>query len=416
MCTWLAPPLTFMLCSLLHRNLYHGVEEFWVDVTDTGTSLLPLYLCFTLWRRERGRGVQKALRSGTRWRWVVSYTSAHLWRCGKRPRCALWRGGWVGPRAGLDAVEDGNHLLLLELGPYLPVARLVSINAILGCTRIILEWVVGSWLLHWIERLQDGIVVRAFALLVLSTCCTINLVVRREAVFSSVRSQLVLGAVDLELETLFPVTSTLCLLPVSISSINLFNCFSSVIVSATALDIALPNPSIIQSVKSVIELKRSDCAGGCFAACPFGTAVSKRWWMWVFFGFSSRWQHWKLSLRISPNTFFTSGGCLVSVNVCIQPLRSPYGIWGEQSGTGAFSANNAVFPLPHTILPVLYLWSGAGISRSNYQAAQLHLYPTTAATTTTCVCNLLEMREIGDYIYLLFPFYTSVCYSYRNSN
>jgi hypothetical protein len=24
-------------------------------------------------------------------------------------------------------------------------------------------------------------------------------------------------------------------------------------------------------------LKRSDCAGGCFAACPFGTAVSKRW-------------------------------------------------------------------------------------------------------------------------------------------
>jgi hypothetical protein len=31
------------------------------------------------------------------------------------------------------------------------------------------------------------------------------------------------------------------------------------------LDIVLPNPSIIQSVKSVIELKRSDCAGGCFA-------------------------------------------------------------------------------------------------------------------------------------------------------
>jgi hypothetical protein len=50
----------------------------------------------------------------------------------------------VGPRAGLDAVEDGNNLLLLELGPYLPVARLESINAILGCTRIILEWVVGS--------------------------------------------------------------------------------------------------------------------------------------------------------------------------------------------------------------------------------------------------------------------------------
>ena len=64
---------------------------------------------------------------------------------------------------------------------------------------------------------------RAFELLVLSTCYTINLVVRRETVFSSLRSQLVLGAVDLELENLFPVTSTLCLLPVSISSINLFN-------------------------------------------------------------------------------------------------------------------------------------------------------------------------------------------------
>jgi hypothetical protein len=76
-------------------------------------------------------------------------------------------------------------------------------------------------------------------------------VLRREAVFSSLRSQLVFGAVDLELETLFPysVTSTLCLLPVSISNINLFNCFSFVMVSATALDIVLPNPSIIQSVK-----------------------------------------------------------------------------------------------------------------------------------------------------------------------
>ena len=48
--------------------------------------------------------------------------------------------------------------------------------------------------------------VRAFELLVLNTCYTINLAVRREAVFSSLRSQLVLGAVDLELENLLPVT------------------------------------------------------------------------------------------------------------------------------------------------------------------------------------------------------------------
>ena len=50
----------------------------------------------------------------------------------------------MGPRADLDALEDGNNMLLLELGPYLPVSRLVSINVIPGCTRIILEWVVGN--------------------------------------------------------------------------------------------------------------------------------------------------------------------------------------------------------------------------------------------------------------------------------
>lgn len=41
-------------------------------------------------------------------------------------------------------------------------------------------------------------------------------------------------------------------------------------------------------------------------------------------------------------------------------------------------------------------------SRASYQAAQTHLCPTTAATTTTCICYLLQMREIGDYVYLLF--------------
>jgi len=55
-------------------------------------------------------------------------------------------------------------------------------------------------------------------------------------------------------------------------------------------------------------------------------------------------------------------------------------------------------------------------SRANYQAAQMHLCLTTAATTTTCTCNLLEMREIGDYIYLLFSIYTSLCRGCRNTN
>jgi len=47
-------------------------------------------------------------------------------------------------------------------------------------------------------------------------------------------------------------------------------------------------------------------------------------------------------------------------------------------------------------------------SRANH-SAQMHLCLTTAATTVTCTCNLLEMREIGEYIYLLFSFYTSLC-------
>jgi hypothetical protein len=54
-------------------------------------------------------------------------------------------------------------------------------------------------------------------------------------------------------------------------------------------------------------------------------------------------------------------------------------------------------------------------SSANYQAAQMHLCAI-AATTTTCSCNLLEMREIGDYIYLLFSFYTPLCYGCRNTN
>jgi hypothetical protein len=47
-------------------------------------------------------------------------------------------------------------------------------------------------------------------------------------------------------------------------------------VSATALDI-VSTKSIHHSVSQVIELKRSICTGGCFAACSFGTAVCKMW-------------------------------------------------------------------------------------------------------------------------------------------
>jgi hypothetical protein len=40
----------------------------------------------------------------TSWRWVVSFTPRLLYPQGKSPPGTHWIGGWVGPRAGLDAV------------------------------------------------------------------------------------------------------------------------------------------------------------------------------------------------------------------------------------------------------------------------------------------------------------------------
>jgi hypothetical protein len=40
---------------------------------------------------------------GTRWRWVVSFTPRSIYAQRKNPG-SHWIGGWVGPRAGLDAV------------------------------------------------------------------------------------------------------------------------------------------------------------------------------------------------------------------------------------------------------------------------------------------------------------------------
>jgi hypothetical protein len=39
---------------------------------------------------------------GTRWRWVVSFTPRPLYPRERAPS-THWIGGWVGPRAGLDA-------------------------------------------------------------------------------------------------------------------------------------------------------------------------------------------------------------------------------------------------------------------------------------------------------------------------
>jgi hypothetical protein len=75
----------------------------------------------------------------------------------------------------------------------------------------------------------------------------------------------------------------------------------------------------------------------------------------------------------------------------------------------AFPRAMGVSPATYHSASIISLVRGWYI-RANYKAAQIHFSPTTAATTTTCICNLLEMREIGDYNCLLFSFYTSFCY------
>jgi hypothetical protein len=42
---------------------------------------------------------------GTSWRWVDSFTPRPLYLQGKSPD-THWVGGWVGPRTGLDDVEE----------------------------------------------------------------------------------------------------------------------------------------------------------------------------------------------------------------------------------------------------------------------------------------------------------------------
>jgi hypothetical protein len=57
------------------------------------------------WRHMGGEEVQLLLilNLGTRWGWVVSITPRPRFTPGERTTGTHWIGGWVGPRAGLDA-------------------------------------------------------------------------------------------------------------------------------------------------------------------------------------------------------------------------------------------------------------------------------------------------------------------------
>jgi hypothetical protein len=61
---------------------------------------------YTPWRRTGGERRYSSclyLTSATRWGWVVSVTPWPRFTPGERTPGTHWIGGWVGPRAGLDA-------------------------------------------------------------------------------------------------------------------------------------------------------------------------------------------------------------------------------------------------------------------------------------------------------------------------
>jgi hypothetical protein len=64
---------------------------------------------------------------------------------GERSLATHWIGGWVGPRAGLDAVEKRKFLVCRELNPGRP-ARSLSL-----CRLSYLN--SGSWMLHGVQQL-----------------------------------------------------------------------------------------------------------------------------------------------------------------------------------------------------------------------------------------------------------------------
>jgi hypothetical protein len=76
---------------------------------------------------------------------------------GERTLCTLWIGGWVGPRAGLDAEARGKILCCRESNPCHP--RISSWSKYVYCAVFIYRYHFQCWKLSCLKRKNTGLLV-----------------------------------------------------------------------------------------------------------------------------------------------------------------------------------------------------------------------------------------------------------------
>ena len=93
------------------HNIYCEIHQAFTKVKD---QLLPFHAMFAC---GRSRGIAALiLNLGTKWMWVVNLTPQVLYPRGTNSG-PDWTGGWVGPRTGLDVLENIKIVLLPGFEP-----------------------------------------------------------------------------------------------------------------------------------------------------------------------------------------------------------------------------------------------------------------------------------------------------------
>jgi hypothetical protein len=97
-------------------------------------------------------------RGGTRWRWVVSFTTWPLYPQGKNPNIH-WIGGWIGSRARLDTVpKRKNSCPCQESNPSHPTRSRVTILKdvpqflTMDCRNLEVWGQYGLWMVSFISN------------------------------------------------------------------------------------------------------------------------------------------------------------------------------------------------------------------------------------------------------------------------